>query len=278
MIILMDFLGRNVWMGLVVMKRMLRRLYLGLTHGSLQARAFGLVPCALVLVVSLARTKEEERPKMDFQKRKDAMKGALLLACTAIALSAGPSTTAQAQSLSPMKFNAGAPDVKPAAPYQLDAWIAVDPKANRGILVVRAIMNRDGYLHALTQDGPARTRLEVAVHEGFEIDGIFRPSVEPKVIENDPVLNERIEKHYESVDFFLPIKIAANQNPEDLKIKVRVNGQVCIDNSSCIPVRDKILVAEFGTYLMASDEATYHKASEPSSKERLAELPGREIR
>jgi hypothetical protein len=161
----------------------------------------------------------------------------------------------------------------------LDSWIIVDAAARTGTVVVRATLQDGGYIHSLTQEGPAATKIELALNDGFSIDGIFRPTKEPEVIERDPVLGERVEKHYQSVDFYLPIRFASNQNPEDVSIKIRVSGQVCIDNSSCIPIRDKILIAEFSNYMLSEDADTYPivaaRLSEPELKklERSAIVP-----
>ncbi len=143
---------------------------------------------------------------------------------------------------------------KPADnPIELKAWIVSEPGKRSGYLVVAAKLSTESYLYALTQEGVSATKIEVATHDGFEINGAFRPTKPPILVEKDPVFGERQEKHFGEIEFFLPIKIAPGQTPEDLKIDVRLNGQVCTGDSSCIPIRDRVIQARFGDYLLRTD-------------------------
>lgn len=162
------------------------------------------------------------------------------------------STFTEAQLLSPIQETSPAVEskVESGMPYEFASWIAVEPDTQTGYLVVSARLADASYLHSLTQEGPSATKLEVAVTDSFEIAGVFRPDQPPKVIEKDPVFGKRQEKHFGSVEFYLPIRISANQVPEDLQIKIRINGQVCTEDSMCLPIRDHVLVAKFNDYIM----------------------------
>ncbi|MEZ6094526.1 MAG: hypothetical protein R3C03_09865 [Pirellulaceae bacterium] len=159
----------------------------------------------------------------------------------------------RAQSLKLQELQQSA-EQTPAPPYELKTWILSEAGTQKAFLMVSAKMSEGSYLHSLTQQGPSQTMIEVAVSDDFRITGPFRPTKAPKVIDDDPLLGGRIEKHFETVEFFLPIEIAAGKAAEDLTIDIRVNGQVCTSDSMCMQIRDQVLTARFGDLLMRTDE------------------------
>ena len=134
------------------------------------------------------------------------------------------------------------------------AWttrIVAQPDRQSGFLVVAAQLQPGFALYSLTHPGEAATKIEVARQPGFAIAGAFRPDRAP-VVADYVGGTAREEKHVDTVEFYLPIKLAAGQIPEDLEIKVRVNGQACSD-SSCVPVINKVMTAKFDEYLLRDD-------------------------
>jgi hypothetical protein len=129
--------------------------------------------------------------------------------------------------------------------------IVAQPDRQSGFLVVAAQLQPGFALYSLTHPGEAATKIEVARQPGFAIAGAFRPDRAPVVAEYGRG-DAREEKHVETVEFYLPIKLAAGQIPEDLEIRVRVNGQACSD-SSCVPVINKVMTAKFDEYLLRDD-------------------------
>ncbi len=133
--------------------------------------------------------------------------------------------------------------------FQLKGEFQLEQNTRVGYLVLSAEIPEGSYIYSLTQkDSPPPSTIEIASSESFRVTGKFQPDKEPKTIEHDPIFEARLEKHTQNVRFFIPLQIADNLDPTDLRIRMRFNGQVCSDEGTCRPISDKIVEAEFGGY------------------------------
>lgn len=132
---------------------------------------------------------------------------------------------------------------------KLSAHFQLEENTRTGYLVLTAKIPEGSYIYSLTQKGnPPPSKIEIATSEQFEVSGTFKPEFPPTVVEQDPDFGVRTEKHKKSLRFFIPLQLSATTSPETLNIRLRFNGQVCSDEGTCMPIRDKVLEASFSGY------------------------------
>lgn len=132
---------------------------------------------------------------------------------------------------------------------RLTAHFQLEQNTRKGYLVLKAQFPKRSYIYSLTQRGtPPPSKIEIATSDLFKTSGTFKPEKAPTVIENDPDFGGRVEKHKESLSFFIPLELAESASLEELSIKLRFNGQLCSEEGTCMPVRDKIVEARFSGY------------------------------
>jgi len=125
-----------------------------------------------------------------------------------------------------------------------------------GYLVVQVQLAAESYMYSLNQAGAINpTKIQVVPSDGFIVDGKFNPDRPAEIIENDPVFNQRVEKHKGKVQFFVPVKFASTEAASKTTPEVILNGQVCSTGGVCLPIRDKRVKAEFGGFFGRSVEA-----------------------
>jgi len=73
---------------------------------------------------------------------------------------------------------------------------------------------------------------------------------DPKVIEMDPVFEQRIEKHSGQTQFFASIIVRPGVDLQKLKQEVQFSGQICSE-SACQPIRGHKTNAVFSGYFEA---------------------------
>ncbi len=146
--------------------------------------------------------------------------------------------------------------VKPAAPYKVSSRFHLMEGTASGYLVVQFELPRGSYIYSMNQGGAIRpTKISVTESDAFVIDGKFTPDKPAEVIEQDPIFQQRVEKHKGKVQFFVPVKFndvaaATSTTPE-----ITINGQVCSDAGVCLPLRDKQVTATFGGFFGRTVEA-----------------------
>lgn len=138
-------------------------------------------------------------------------------------------------------------------PYQLTTRIHVQKGTNKGYLIVQADLKKGSYVYSLTQAGDIPpSKLSVANSKQFKMLAGFSPDRPATVVKNDPLFQQRVEKHKDKVQFFAPIEFAAGVNPEGVVAQVTFNGQVCSDEGFCMPIRDLKLSGKFAGYFQRS--------------------------
>jgi Disulphide bond corrector protein DsbC len=170
-----------------------------------------------------------------------------------------------AQPLLPRSNTAASVNEDPESeePCSFTSYILYEAGGKNGYLVVKAKIADGHHIYSLTQPDASATKIEVAKNKDFEIAGVFRPTKAPQV-DGDPQSPKRHEIHFKEVEFYLPIKLAADVVPEDVVINVRVNGQVCSD-SNCVPISNKVLTARYGALVSSQDKRYQGQNTSPSS-------------
>ena len=140
------------------------------------------------------------------------------------------------------------PQSQTESQLELSGSFHLEEGANTGYLVLEANIPAGSYIYSLTQEGnPPPSRIEVAKSDSYQVSGAFKPDNEPVVVENDPIFENRTEKHKQNVRFFIPLQLAAGTDPAGLTIPMRFSGQICSETEgTCMPIQDRVVNAEFG--------------------------------
>jgi hypothetical protein len=119
----------------------------------------------------------------------------------------------------------------------------------KGVLILKVQIPKDSYIYAVTQPGnPPPSRITVTESSQFRIAGNFASDRHPKIIEEDPVFHSRLEKHFQLVQFFVPIELAENADPQKVMPEIVFDGQVCSEKGTCMPIRNRKISAQFAGY------------------------------
>lgn len=130
-------------------------------------------------------------------------------------------------------------------PYQIAAKLVAQEGGAIGHVIIQVDLAPASYLYSLTQPGDLATKVEISLGGDGKIAGVLRPVTPPKVLENDPFLGGRSEKHYNTVQFILPIEKISQRPFEQWQVAIRVNGQVCSEQGSCQLIRNEIVKVAF---------------------------------
>ena len=178
------------------------------------------------------------------------------------------SSSVFAQTLQPLKQSANriaspqasapvqAKAAKDNKPYKITSRIHLQKGANKGYLVVQVELAKETYIYSLTQKGNIPpTKIQVAPSAQFRLTGTFNPDRPATVIEHDPVMNERVEKHKDKIQFFAPIEIAAGQDVATIIADVTFRGQACTNQGFCMPIPGAKAQGKFASYFERTAEA-----------------------
>ena len=120
---------------------------------------------------------------------------------------------------------------------------------DKGYVVLRVELEKGNYIYSLNQTGGIRpTQIKAAESKVFRLTGKFTSDRPATIIENDPVFNQRIEKHKGVVQFFAPIQLASNVDFDKWSTELAVEGQVCQDMGFCIPISGLKVKSRFAGY------------------------------
>lgn len=141
------------------------------------------------------------------------------------------------------------PDSATPAPFKFTARYLLEQGATSGYLILQCELPTGSYIHSLTQSGnlnPSKITFGEAID--FAVSEPFQPDLPPTIIENDPVFQQRLEKHFGTVQFFVPIDIRPGSDLNLLKPVLIFEGQVCSDAGVCMPLRNHKVKADFAGY------------------------------
>jgi len=122
-------------------------------------------------------------------------------------------------------------------PYKMTSRFHFQKGANKGYLVLRVELDKGNYIYSLTQKGDVRpTKIKTAPSKLFRLTGKFNPDRPATIIENDPLFNQRIEKHKGIIQFFAPVEVAPGVDVSQLTTDLAIEGQVCKESGYCMPI------------------------------------------
>ena len=137
-------------------------------------------------------------------------------------------------------------------PYKLTSSLQLfDDGSNKGYLVVKVDIAQGSHIYSMKQKKPLKpTEIKVATTNSFRMLGSFAADKPAKVIEHDPIFEQRIEKHEGTVQFYAPIELTQGVDAKKVQATVVLNGQVCSD-VGCLPINDVKSIASFSGYVKA---------------------------
>lgn len=141
-------------------------------------------------------------------------------------------------------------------PYKMTSRFHLQKGTNKGYLVLRVDLDEGYYIYSLTQPGNIRpTQITTAPSKQFRLTGKFNPDRPATIIEKDPIMNQRIEKHKKSIQFFAPIEVAADVDAEKMTANLAVEGQVCRETGFCIPIMGLKVAGQFAGFFERKAQA-----------------------
>lgn len=148
---------------------------------------------------------------------------------------------------------------------KLKATYVVDPSGKRGRLDISATVGPGWCLYSTTQPkgGPIPAKLKVADSPAITAIGEFTPDHKPKIVPPDDIIRVPQEKFYGTVVWSAPFLLAEGSKPEDLGIKVELNGQSCHDKGTCFPVSAKAVAKFEGMQEVPADPSLQPAQVEP---------------
>ena len=181
---------------------------------------------------------------------------------------ANPSASGQATSSSDQyqhpTFNTSSVEVDSAyeddlaaesAPCKLTGRFHLQQGTTQGYLVLQCELPAGSYMHSLTLPEDLNpTVIRVLPVDTYSVRGSFHPDRPPTVVERDPVLDQRLEKHSGKVQFFVPIQVSDGIDVTELKPQMIFDGQVCSDQGVCVPLNGKVVTATFAGYFERTAE------------------------
>ena len=133
-------------------------------------------------------------------------------------------------------------DIKIEGTYQ------IEKDQRHGWVILNVEIPEGFHVYALTQKGsPPPTKIKLEESGQFELMDKFKADKKPKVIEHDPIFDQRIEKYTGKVALMAPIKVANATDLENVEFDLKISGQLCNDNG-CRLFNNKKIEIEFAGY------------------------------
>ena len=140
--------------------------------------------------------------------------------------------------------------------FRFSSRVHLNKGTQTGYLVVEVQLADGKHIYSLTQAGQIPpTTLKMLPNEKIQLTGAFSADNPATVIENHPDFQQRVEKHTGKVQFFAPIKVAADADLNKLAVEVQFDGQVC-SKESCMPILGKKIAGKFAGYFEDKQAAT----------------------
>ncbi len=103
------------------------------------------------------------------------------------------------------------------------------------------------YSNTQPDGGPLPTEIKL-LSDSVMVTGPFVPDHAPEIGANEVWPGLPIEEHHGVVTWTAPFEVAKELNPEEAKLELSLDGQVCTDGGSCIPVSEKLTAKFEGNY------------------------------
>lgn len=132
--------------------------------------------------------------------------------------------------------------------FKIEGTYQIEKGQRHGWLILKVNIPEGFHIYALTQEGsPPPTKIKLAESDAFEVMQKFKANKEPKVVEHDPVFEQRVEKYVGKVALLAPIKIADGVELDDVTFDLKITGQLCSD-TGCQMFRNKQVEIDFAGY------------------------------
>ena len=155
-------------------------------------------------------------------------------------------------------------------PYQFSSRIHLSEGTHSGYLVVEVQLAEGKHIYSMTQGGSIPpTTLKVTPNSQIQLTGPFSPDTPATVVENDPVLQQRLEKHTGKVQFFAPINVDPTADLDKLAAEIQFDGQIC-SQQACLPIRAQKVTGKFAGYFDTPAPASV--AKQPATQQPAARL------
>ena len=138
---------------------------------------------------------------------------------------------------------------QPESDVEVSARYHIQTGTDQGFLIVKVEIAEGSYIYSLTQPEPLiPSKIVVKSSKSFVAGKKFKCDNQPKVIEKDPVFESRLEKHSGTVQFYVPIRLAAASNPKSVQPEISFSGQVCSEQGYCMPIKALTAKAKFAGF------------------------------
>jgi len=131
---------------------------------------------------------------------------------------------------------------------KIEGTYQIEKGKRQGWLIVNLEIPEGHHVYALTQKGtPPPTTIKLEESDSFKVLKKFSSNKKPKVIEHDPIFDQRIEEYVGKVALMAPIRIADGADLENVKFDLKISGQLCSD-TGCQLFKNKEVEIEFAGY------------------------------
>jgi thiol:disulfide interchange protein len=153
--------------------------------------------------------------------------------------------------------NLGGADAGQAAGrVSVSADFQIKQGTRQGVVRLHADIQEGWHIYSTTQPpgGPIRATIDVADTPGVEVTGPFQPDRDPLVSRQEEAFGDLdIEEFGEQVTWSAPIRLDSGIDPQQVEIKLTLNGQVCATSGACELVQNKTAVASFDGYIQSTE-------------------------
>ncbi len=131
---------------------------------------------------------------------------------------------------------------------RFSAEYKLEQNGRNGLLMLTADIDKNHHIYSITQPpkGPLKSTIKIKTKEVEQTgDIVVHPA--PKVSHKPDIWPDiPIEEHHGKVTWYIPIRLAANADPEELPVTVSFFGQICtnetgncqlVDNAGAIPAK-----------------------------------------
>lgn len=151
----------------------------------------------------------------------------------------------------PLLINTAQSQIQASAGEQVKvtARYHIENGSDQGFLIAKLEIPEGSYVYSMTQAKPLTpSKLAIKPSKEFVVGKTFKSDKKPKVVENDPLFQARLEKHTGTVQFYVPIRMANVKDLKTIQPEVTFSGQVCSDEGYCTPVKGIIAKAKFAGF------------------------------
>jgi suppressor for copper-sensitivity B len=116
----------------------------------------------------------------------------------------------------------------------------LDRSGSKGRLRILAEISGGHNIYSTTQEdgGPMPTKIEILT-DSINLTGPFVPDHRPTIVQS-PYFPVPIEEFHGLVEWVAPFEVKQKIQPEQLAIKARVTGQVCLTDGNCQPFKKDV--------------------------------------